>query len=42
MAKKYGHFEQDELRAAVEKISGDSGSPVNSPVLAVWSSRTIM
>ena len=35
MAKRYGHFSLDELRGAVESISGnviEAGSPVNSPV----------
>jgi integrase len=35
MAKRYGHFSLDELRGAVESISGNgikAGSPVNSPV----------
>jgi hypothetical protein len=35
MAKRYGHFSLDDLRGAVESISGsgiESGSPVFSPV----------
>jgi hypothetical protein len=34
MAKKYGHYEQDDLRAAVNNIATFGGSPLKSPPLA--------
>jgi integrase len=42
MAKKYGHFEQDELRDAVEKISANREWAVNRAVLGGWMTQQVM